>query len=462
MTILTITDGTTSCNLIWHSTANRNYILAKDGWAPAVPPRRARVVEEEIELHVLGDTAAIALANLGRLALLLDQAERWAADESGVDPVKVQYQPNGGTRVLEALIVGRASGDQTENLSLPMTMNSTLNAMMIEGVRVRFMRRAKWLDVEEDVSASSFLAVPDVMTRTFTTSHTTRSPLAISIEQNGSNTLDTPGTIIVTKDTSNLLIAEAETIITAAASGSLSTVADGNFCRGSNVRRYTPASASTFVKLTLGNSWLSALADAETRAMMVFLALRNNSASATWQVRLAPYKAARPLTKSTERLVDTSTTQPRVMALGPIYAPAGFQGFDLEISVSTVSGSPTIDFDYVVAVGIPDEETTRIISYSNVLNSSSLGVSAISIIHPDLIETAKGVVTTETLSTTYKDLIFTDRLSYDGDIALQTIGSTVAAMLLATDGAAWRNNASGSAIQTRLSVGRRKAHHVPI
>ena len=197
MTILRLTDGTTTVDLIWHSTANRKYILARDNWAPSVAGRRQSLlgskglyndVLEDITIHVCGDTANDAMVNLEIVMRLLDQAEDWRLGNR-TTPTRLQYAPTGGT-LREAIILGRPSGEEANALSLAETFNSNLNAFTLENIHLRFLRTGAWLLTTADTAASAAGAHPSILSATFATSHPTLSPVDLALS--GFTRVDVP------------------------------------------------------------------------------------------------------------------------------------------------------------------------------------------------------------------------------------------------------------------------------
>ena len=111
--ILRVTDGSTVINFI----GDTNYKLVYGSWAPKRAKRRRsqmggqspyEEVVERIPVLIQDTTTDLIMAKLGVLSDLLDQAEKWSQNDSGVDAVKIVYQPDGSTLAdpVEAVIVG--------------------------------------------------------------------------------------------------------------------------------------------------------------------------------------------------------------------------------------------------------------------------------------------------------------------------------------------------------------------
>lgn len=151
---LAITDGTTTCTILDGAGGTTNYALLNNTWAPAIASLRASAlggrgpyedVVEELDLTIVGATAAAALTNLATLNRLLDQAERWTRGETGAAPVVIKYTVQGSAPAmrLQALILGRPQGGGAVELSPRFNKVGLLTE--ISGVRVRFRRRGQWL-----------------------------------------------------------------------------------------------------------------------------------------------------------------------------------------------------------------------------------------------------------------------------------------------------------------------------
>src|SRR3990172_8696486 len=162
--------------------------LGRDGagwgsWAPRIAGLRRSTlggrspyaeVVEEFDLHITGTSAANALANLATLGTLLDNAERWWRGENRAQ-VTLRYSPEGATvssttDPLEAVVLGRATGDQSAGVTLPVVFNEFVPQQWVIRARVRFVRRGLWTRNSIGYSGSSTGSNPAVIQNTFSIS----------------------------------------------------------------------------------------------------------------------------------------------------------------------------------------------------------------------------------------------------------------------------------------------------
>ncbi len=364
MTILNLSDGFVTADLVWNNRTNRRYILARDEWAP-VPAalRRSELggrgpyvdAVEEIVVHVCGEDQREVLANLANLAQLLDQAERWARGDS-VQSVRMTYLPTGGTTPGTAMVMGRAPGDETAGVSLPISFNSRLNCLMIEGVKLRFKRRGQFLSPSES-AASGSAANPSVLSVTMPSAPTTHSPLDVRFSGFGSqnaNTFNLPSMFLLIaasgRGATDLCIGEAEGMT---ATGYTSVADATAVARGGSVLRYTPTGTTLAPSGQLDLTTISGGSPLGGKRIACFAAVRNNSGTTSFLVNLLLTWAGAQQ-RTVQQLIDTSTLNPRVIALGSVVFPqSGAKNAVLEIQATAASG--TLDIDYLVFLNVDDE-----------------------------------------------------------------------------------------------------------
>jgi hypothetical protein len=448
VTQLFLTNGATTANLIWHSVANRSYLLTRGDWAPSIAALRASelaldgpyaAVEEEIAVNVYGQTAAECLSNLTSLAYLLDQADRWNPKRGeNVSPVRLQYMPTGGTMLWESVITGRASGDQTSGVRLPPTFNRDLGAFTIEGVRLRFWRRGLLLNPTGEAVASSSDANPTVQTCTFATAVQVSSPLKLSYQFldgfTPSNGLIERAVVLTARAANRLQIYEAES---AALGTNIASQADAaGKARGGSVARYSPGVLSTSIVQNFSGF------DSASRHLAVWAAVRNNSATTTFTIQL---QGSAPTTRARAVTIDTSTTSPRLVCLGRIAQRRNFSAIELLLTASAASG--TLDIDYIVAQAV-DDETSGTVEITNpgggvgLVGTNPLAIDPLALSEPTpLVGYGSQVLP----------------LSRSGDAWLTTTGQTVVAAILATSSTFWRACDSGSDLLNTIVTATRNA-----
>jgi hypothetical protein len=455
MTYLRITDGTTTVNLIWHSVANPFFLLTRGDWAPSVPALRTSAlalggpyadVQEEIGVNVYGQTAVDCLANLDTLARLLDQADRWnPARGENVSAVRLQYGATGGAVIWESVITGRASGDQTSGVRLPPTFNQGLGAFVIENVRLKFWRRGPLLNPIGEAVASSSAANPTVQTCTFGNAVTISSPVALSYQYlNGgtpTNALTAAPVVLTASAANRLQIYEAEAGSLGSAMTSQADAAGK--ARGGNVARYAPGSLSNSYSFSLSGF------DSAARRIAVWAAVRNSSATTTFTLQLGCAGASGSASTVNARpvLIDTSTTNPRIVCLGRQSLREAFGSISLALTASAASGN--LDIDYLVVQAIDNETSGAVIITGP---STSPGENSLIIEPKALSEPAPSVASLSGIRP----------LSRSGDAFLMTRGATCVATILATSGTFWRAvDASNNLLNTIVTATRYAAALTP-
>lgn len=360
--IITITDGTTTCTL----TDNTNYSLTEAGWAPQVPTRRTSVlggrpytaVAEEIRLNIYGTTTAAALTSLSTLIRLIDQAAAWYADES-VDPVTITYLPQGSElpAALVSLVYG-FDGDRSA-VSLPVTFNDRLMLYEISDVSLRFVRDGVWYGAEEENNVE-ITTQPTVALVEFVTSSSIPTPVTLRFGP-FPDPVAIPAYdasyVLVANAANRLQVIDATGFITGAGPfNHYTTDADATHVPSDfGVLVYTPVDtieyATEYATVTL----------AAGRRVGIVAAIRNDHATTQFQVRAEIFGPAERSSASTRPyLIDNATTDPRIVLLGiALCEETDYIGLRLHVTASANAG--TLAFDYVALV-LLDEPTSRILA----------------------------------------------------------------------------------------------------
>ncbi len=365
-TILTISDGTNFADI---SPTNARYMLARDGWAPQIAALRESQlggrgpysdVAEEIEINILGATQAEVLQNLERLSLLLDQAYRFWRRGENVAPVTIRYQPKGASTLLHALVLGRAPGDETGSVNLPMTTNKDLAGLMIAGLRLRFVRSGLWLNPNPAVNDDAGLSANPTVNQIGSSGvPQVSSPTGFTISTNNVVIHPAAGPALLlwasVVTANRLKIIEAEST----SFGSFTTsVADAAAkARGGNVARYTPTDTNRNIMFTHS---LSGVIDGSIRRFSLWAVVRNNSGTTSFTLQ-----AQHDQSTAVRVPIDTSTANPRIVFLGTFATAVGPAGLTVYAQASAASG--TLDMDYFVLVAADDERSGALVVPGNVV-----------------------------------------------------------------------------------------------
>ncbi len=461
-----MTDGVTSCVFADGLGGAVSYPPLREGWAPAISALRHselggagmyNYVVEELEIIVTGATAAATMANLATLSHLLDQAERWWLRFEAVSPVLIKYAPQGSTvsstaAPLQAVVLGRAEGDET-NLSLPIRFNDVGMIYEIRTVRVRFLRRSLWLQAQES-AASANTSSPLALTSTFASSATVLCPLSLEIAGfNATNDMQVGAHMVLWTPTSaDMTFKEAEAL----ASGNFTGVVEAT-ARSGNILRFTPASTAldtTSQVVTMG-------IPSTQQRIDIYIMVRNNDTTKTYQMRARCIprhsSAANDVVSGSWIPIDGSTNFTRPIALGSFVTLNGWSICFLEVIPSATGG--TLDMDYLIfqCRDIPSASGAVAIrvnsvpgytgTYSLTLNDNSLDGRTPTLSDHD----------TSGLGDNDK------YLSYQGDLNINQIGSTIAMVWMSSSGTKFgqRNNADSANVSVGLTARRRPAYLVP-
>lgn len=438
---LVMTDGVDTVTFADGLGGVTNWPPVRGQWAPAIAGVRMSPlagrgpyadVSEDLACNVRNTTAALTYGNLDTLVRLLDKAERWWLRNEPIPPVLLKYAPQGSTihdhvtTPMQAIVLGRAGASELNGVSLPENVNDAGMLFEIYGVRVMCLRRGAWTGKNDTTGASATAANPTVMTRAFVATHPVNSPVDITIA--GFNGTTTPtiqaGYLVVGSVSTDIQIVEAE----AGASGVFTSVADAaNNARGGSVLRFTPAGITP---VTSGPLTLSLIGG----QCAIIAAVRNNSATTTFLLQ-ANCSGFGYVTQTPPVLIDTSTTQPRLVLLG-ITGSNAANAVTLTATASAASG--TLDIDYIIVVNLRDE-TVSILAHDAV-SLAGVGAGAASLafdFNPLLDQNPRVFVSGSSGNVP---------LVYRGPVPLLTTGINLYALWTATNGASWRFTTTAPAV----------------
>jgi len=445
---------------------NTNYSLRRQpdgsGWQPAVSRRRRsqmagvmyEPVMERIPLRVFGSTAAAALGALHDLTAALDQAERWRLNDR-VDPVLIEYQPNGSTlsNSLQAVVFGALDSGQ-DIVGLSPRFHSDLRVYEIE-LELGFIRAGLWLTAEDNDTSSS-VSNPGLMTATLGSSHDISSPVRLVVDGFNKTTLSggINGYLAVANHAGKLTSfdeAEDYSVDSVPGSGTFNTSSD-SAASGGSIRKLVPNSAGVYV-LTRGLSVGYAANEPDEMTYALLMSVRNNSSTISYQV-YGEWSHFGVDVQTKPIVIDTLSQNPQVVNLGTInlaYGKSGTSNLYFEPSGTGGSGD-ALDVDWVMWVRI--DSHVNIISFADM--ASNLAVATDLIVDHRFLEKLSGAV--------YELPSGGDarHLAFGGSPAIHHLGNTVVARVLATTGTHWRA-VSGTTTVLSLSIGayRRKGYLVP-
>ena len=406
---------------------------------------------EEISINIYGTTATLALGRLATLAKLLDQADRWARGEN-VTPVLFKYVPQGSTvsataTPLQAVCYGRGEEDET-SLALSRDFNQVGLNFQIPEVSVVFKRSGDWyLDTESDDSGAG-VAINETMTCALTAMDEFGPTLLSIAGFDPSVTPDTAAGFILFMDNGKYIRADASGLT---ATGFASQADAANLPRNTNVLRYTGSvtttrsSAATTINLTGCTHYA------------VYVSLRNNSATATFQVSATLTNLAFTYTTE-EKTIDLSSTNPRYVCLGLLPALTAADTVKLNVASST-STSQTLDFDQIFIMGLNDEGQPAIainaIDLDGAFTTASTAVSLV--IDHRILSKRDPIVAAEKVSDSTRA-----PATWRGNAFLVSKRASVLIVVLMARSNYWRfTNSSNAVITTIATCTRTKAYLTP-
>ncbi len=434
--LLKFTDGTTTCTFGDGAGGATDYQLADNTWAPAIAGLRQSElggrgpyedVVETMEIHVTGSTVPACLANVAKLARLLDQAARWARGDN-VAAVVCQYSPKGATVSSAADPLQVVVLDGAVELPPSFTGPYVSQSRYVAQATLRFARRGLWLHTDTTATSAS-AANPSVLTVT-PADHATLSPTKIAIRAPAVTAIN-DGFVIVAQQASDIQLVEAET----GAAGAWTSVADGaaaGDASGGSVLRYTPTGTSESGSAVLSIASLTP----GTRRIMVLAAVRDNSGVRTFQLKVQGQVALSASTfmvvsQTPWKVIDYAGGKPQILNLGILAAPpqADFARLQLWAKVDSITGTPTLDIDYVVAVAI-DNPRTSVIGI-NPVGATTYNAWDLVLDHQSLTHLSPTVYGDDSVNT---DIAI---YAWKGDPYIVSSGITGALLLLSTSDTNW-------------------------
>lgn len=460
---LVMTDGTDTATFADGLGGVTNYPPIRGAWAPAIPALRTNQlggrgpyadIPEDLSCNIRDTTAELCYSRLLTLARLLDKAERWWRRGERIAPVILKYAPQGSTihsnsSPMQAIVLGRVSDDPVSGVALPADANDAGMLFEIRGVRIACLRRGAWTGASNAPAASAAGGNPTVQTIAFSASHPTRS--VARVELLGFDVSATPtisaGYVLCGSNVNDIQLLAAQGM-TATGFTAVSDAANLPPLGGGNVLRYTPSGTAL---ATSGAVTFTSMSD----RIAVYAALRNNSASTTWQIQVNFTGLGVPVSTPLA-FIDTSTLNPRIVPLGLI-STLGSESLTLSIAASAASG--TLDIDYIALVNLRDE-TVNVLSYDAVaLAPLSSGAAQITF---DFNPAGNTPATIQGPSALVNGAGASLAMTYRGSLPFITINQNIYVSWLATNGQYWRfTNTSNAALTVQLQCLRYNAFLTP-
>ena len=452
---LKISDGVVTCDFL-----GTDYkILSSGGWAPKRAQRRVSTmggrspytdVDETMSISVSGSSKANALANLGKLSDLLDQAEAWGQGEN-VTAVYLEYEPDGSALAasVKAVIIGASDFGPIISEPGDFTFIKGDSRYSIghnaDPITLSFKRRGLWLGATETEVSSTSTGNPAKLTSaTFTDTASILWPYDAGVSFTSSSsaaTIDVDSIWIAFANSSDkIYFSEAETM----GNGS-STVVSG--ASSGNVHQQTASSGALILYDT------STGMNSSVRKAAMFVVVKSSGTTTNWDIYGRAWVASQggQIDTRTHRIA-ADDTDVQTISLGIVSLPAAIVRIEL-IFTPDASNSDTLNIDYVIMIGIDD--STGIVNLS--ADAAFLpNIDKMLFRHrldSDLSPIAYGYFTSGT--TDY-------HIPYTGNTLLAASGSAISCIAWGTDSADYIINDGGTEVNLDLSVTRDSAYLTPL
>lgn len=486
---LVITDGIDTVTIQTGANTLADWQLTENGWTPAIAGvHRSRLagrgqyadVEESITVDVIGTTAALCYANLETLARLLDKAERWWRKNEAIPPVLLKYAPQGSTihtsptTVLQAIVLGRAGNDELNGVGQPKNAGETGGVLFeIDGVEIVCRRRGSWIGASEAPASAAAVANPAVLTITLPSTATIPGPIELLFTgfttSAGTGTVDIPPGFLMVGPNNSFSLQQGEAATTgglAAGATYVSTADAAARASGGNVGKLNHNLSAIGAESVL--TWTLPAAFLNSTRMGVYLTYRNNAAI-VWTLRAEAFRTATAL----DNLNVTSYTtilagpnNPTAIYLGALASRNGFDTLRLRAATVSGTGTPTIDFDTIVAVDF-SSGLTYVLTQEG-MQQTAIGAAFASKNAQIAVNFSPATLRDPEVRLDILTTAAVLPITASGDTALMANGSVVQAIWYAThlyNGATpyWttQNNAGAAILSIGATVTRRLAYLTP-
>lgn len=427
-------------------------------WSPSIPQRTRAVigvdgpyaeVEEAFEIMIVGATESEALSAFHALVLMLDEAQAFY-DGVQATPVTWRIKTADGANILADMILGYGSDAPVQPSA---TWSEKLRAYILPNIVVSFRRRGRLVrEVEETSTTSAAAAIGTLHSVTFSTNADVASPLRIQFGGAGSFISGTPssvtnGMLLVGRSSSSFSIIEAESMSFALG---YSSVADGLACSGGAVLRYTPGGTTR-----AQTAWVSATVP---KRCAIILETRNNTAGKNYTIDLEVRADASTSIRSGVEIIDAATTLPRFITLPPLSLPKA--GTQISLGIQADSAGGTLDIDRVILLDLTDPYAAAVVhgAANLISNLTPVGTDAFLVADHQYLTALDPAVSFRRSVGVAQALCST----VESNPALNSIGTTCAAMLLELDGSGtWAPASGGSRLNVQLTATRLLASLTP-
>ncbi len=474
MIYLALTDPTTTIVLSTGTSSPGNYAIVRRQWGPATAGyRRAHVgqtyhdVIEELDINVYGATPADIYQRIQALIAFLARAQR-SMHEPALSPSLVHYVPQGSgiatlTKPLVSRVLGPPPGESGVTLP-PNWSDIALTGAAVE-VRLRFMRRGRWLypHTHDPLSAQFRQAITtpfpngNVALVTYPASNRpTLTPIELYFNVLHGSGLNVPAGYFCYSTFYPLFKFEGEH---GAVVSPFSVVTDtAAFASNNQVLRATLA--TTTPQVSVGER--SITVDLPQVPYAVLAVVRPNRADRQFWLRFGLITQSNSIGR-TDMVAVPRTTSPVVVPLGilpALFSPSGSPLITVELTVQVNDGSgsptPTLDIDYCVIVPAANRGS-RIIRH-DVVPATTIADPQIAVINREWefptplfgIGSSAGVTTAG---------VYYDAIDIEGWITDPS--PHVRAIWIAPSGPNWRYAVGGNVVNMQFIVYRSFAYISP-
>lgn len=432
-----------------------NYHLRDNGYSPGVPlrsnsPLSGRLysdVAESIRINVRGEDGPTVHANLKKLADLLDNVDQYRMGISQ-NPTILEIQPKGSDLTDPIEFVLTRSPNRGGLVELPMGYNDLLMVYEVPDVRLNYERSGLGISDSDDQGPTTGAEVPSIHTLTWSESISTPCPVDLLIDDfTDVNIRDFH--LFWAMHSDELLVLEAEDGDWETGEAAVEDESANN-ASGGDVVRFTPTSTD-FTHLTFTNPGINngiwdifALCrvndDVEFRAYVQALGNSGDPLDGA-----SSYESSR--TRYTQIPYNSGAITP--IRLGTLYNPDSAWALRVWLQAADISGSPSIDIDYLVAIRV-DNDVNRVLK---VLASATHQPDQITIYGDPQNRTPYILAETDTGYQTY--------LGYEGNARLAMTGDTLLATFMMPGSGEWVCDGSGGATQNiTLTATRYRGHTI--
>lgn len=426
-TTVSLVDGI-NCNLVsWAPSVSRERSDLLAGTSKYIP------VTERVIVNLFG---ADSLETYETLSWILDKAGRVGE----VVTLGIQLQNSVLSAVVESQILGTASGAP---LKAAAAFNSLLMVYEINGLTLNFTRQGLYLGAINTVAVTA-VANPAVLIATMAEELDVIGPTKITVDLDEDVSAPMAGYVVVSDyHTDKITIVDSDDM-TAAGSSTISDTA--NYALGDNVKRFAADAV-----YEASYSFPSRLTGFDSMAILAVV----KNISTTNAFRLTAGVESDGLVAYTRsEILDTSTTDARVVSFGVLTMPSGrWDKVLLKIDYNQYSATEYMYLDYMVCV--PFGPNTQIVPMVEQI-SRTIGSSAKVVLDHRAL-TAKSALATFESGTDQT------HLSAESYAYIETSGEKIAVVFACPDGAKWKTlDAAGTGV---LDVGftavRHKSYLVP-